>query len=558
MNQDLKIIKKKYGERMMKLCRELFPTMLEKEGLLSQLMLDHFEPSHTLYDDIVLNELEDEFKNYIYSLINVEKKEKIVTKSPKELLEEAGYDLFECHTEEEIQSFKRYYQKDEELCTFNGNRLERCYVFFAVKKDVDNIKREEFKTPEREDLYGTSVISIQFTKDETHTLSIKNRYNHTVNNPDATFSNNLDNIVEGLTESFASKYGMIQADLSGEFEIPNYVKENNGKYYKYNYEINNIYYCTNNVIIDNFEVKKLKHNELLLDYFILDLQDKRITLYDDSIEDSFIDGLQDVKQIQIMKENEDKKIIIKTSKEDAIIKIDDENKIIEYQNNNISRIEDNFLIYNSLLDQIELLKVTEIGNDFLYYNESLTKMEIPRLEKVGMQFLFNNLMLLEVEFLNLKMVDSCFLYSNGFLAKVRLPSVEEIKDNFLACSRLLNEIDLPNVKEIGNYFLSSNQGIKKLELPNVERIGRRFLYSNENIKELYLPKVEKIGSSFLYFNKKIEKLNLSNVTEVEDDFLYSNESLVEINLQNLPEEYYSYLNLYTKELILSQKVKTKG
>ena len=34
MNQELKQIKKKYGERFMHLCRELFSTILEKEGRL--------------------------------------------------------------------------------------------------------------------------------------------------------------------------------------------------------------------------------------------------------------------------------------------------------------------------------------------------------------------------------------------------------------------------------------------------------------------------------------------------------------------------------------------
>lgn len=511
MNQDLKIIKKKYGERMMKLCRELFPTILEKEGLLSQLMLDHFEPSHTLYDDIVLNELEDEFKNYIYSLINVEKKEKIVTKSPKELLEKVGYDLYECHTEEEIQSFKKYYQKDEELCTFNGNRLERCYVFFAVKKDVDEIKREEFKTPKRQDKYGTSVISIQFTKDETHTLSIKNRYNHTVNNPDATFSNNLDNIVDGLTESFASKYGMIQADLSGEFEIPNYVKANNGKYYKYNYEINNIYYCTNNVIIDNFEAKKLEHNKLLLDYFILDLQDKRITLYDDGIEDSFIDGLQDVKQIQIMKENEDKKIIIKTNQEDIIIKINERNEIIEYQNNNINRIENNFLQYNKSLNQINLLNVEKIGDYFLDDNEELIK--------------------------------------------INLPNVEEIGDGFLDDDKLLKQIELPQVIEIGDNFLNYNESVIEISLPKVTKIGNHFLFSNELLSDINLPVIRKIGVNFLYHNRLLRKINLPIVKIIGKNFLYYNKSLIDINLPNLSDEYYWYLNSYVLGTTIHFKAK---
>ena len=62
----------------------------------------------------------------------------------------------------------------------------------------------------RQDEYGTSVISIQFDRDDTHTLSIKNRYNHKVEKPDATFSNNLNNIVAGLTKSFADYKGMRQ------------------------------------------------------------------------------------------------------------------------------------------------------------------------------------------------------------------------------------------------------------------------------------------------------------------------------------------------------------
>ena len=44
MNQDLKIIKNKYGEKMKHLCREMFPTILETPGLLSSILLTHFEP----------------------------------------------------------------------------------------------------------------------------------------------------------------------------------------------------------------------------------------------------------------------------------------------------------------------------------------------------------------------------------------------------------------------------------------------------------------------------------------------------------------------------------
>ena len=210
MNEDLKIIKKKFGEKMMHECRTLFPTLLEQKGLLPKLLLEHFEPSHDLYNDLEKYNLFNSFERYINSLAATNKKEMTVTSlTPEELLDKAGYTLYECKTEEDIQQFKKYYAKGEELCTFRGNRLNRCYVFFAVKKDVANIRREDYKEPFREDTYGTSVISIQFTRDTYTYLSIKNRYNHTVPNPDATFNNNLDNIIPGLSYAFQKQYGLL-------------------------------------------------------------------------------------------------------------------------------------------------------------------------------------------------------------------------------------------------------------------------------------------------------------------------------------------------------------
>ena len=335
MNKDLKIIKKKYGEEMMHLCREIFPTILEHEGLLPKLLLDNFKESRSLVKDIIYNRLEERFKNYIYSKVDVENNyEEVVYKRPDELLKEAGYILYECHSEEEIQSFKKYYASGEELCTFNGGRLDRCFVFFAIKENVNEIKRENFPKPERQDEYGTSVISIQFTRDNSHTLSIKNRYNHRVNNPDSTFGNNLDNIIPGLTNSFDKYYGMHQSHLQGGFEIPRYVKARDGKFYKYNYEINNIYYCENNVIIDNFEVKEYPHEQyIIFDYFILDLKNKLIQKYwnDMELEDSFPNTIGTIKDIKIENDKDNKNILIKTDDSDevdVIITLDKQNRII--------------------------------------------------------------------------------------------------------------------------------------------------------------------------------------------------------------------------------------
>ena len=311
-NKDLVWIKKHYSEKLMHICREQFPTILEKEGLLPKLLSDNFAQTSSLGEDLENWNKIDDFKSFIFSLIDVENNMDIITnKTPEELMDEAGYVLFpECKTEGDIQSFRHYYSRGdgtatpiynggepeyyrgEELCTFNGGRLNYCRVWFAVKKEVlqdeNAIKRAE--RPTRQDDYGTSVLSIQFSKDGYQTLSIKNRYNHTVNQPDATFSNNLDNIIPGLEQAFCHKYNLSIQNNSHSFELYRYVKADDGKFYRYNYEINNIYYCENNVIIDNGSVKKLDNRYVLADYFIIDQSTKKVTLYDNEILDNFIDG----------------------------------------------------------------------------------------------------------------------------------------------------------------------------------------------------------------------------------------------------------------------------
>ena len=197
MNSDLKILKKKYGENFSKLCRNLFPSILEEEGTLVSIITSLFKESHFLCDDLIKYNMVYSFQKLVMNEYGKKTNSVIDTgKSPYELFKEQGYTLKECHTNEEILSYKKYYAKGEELCTFNDNRLKTNRVFFAVKDNALEIERKS--EPQREDEYGTSVLSLQFTID-TNYLSIKNRYNHTVNNPDATYQNNLENIAEGLT-----------------------------------------------------------------------------------------------------------------------------------------------------------------------------------------------------------------------------------------------------------------------------------------------------------------------------------------------------------------------
>ena len=487
-SEELKKIKKVYGESFMKLCRSLFPTLLEQEGKLYEILSSSFSKNcKTLYEDIVREGLEERFKDYIYSKVDVEDTEKMITeKTPYELLEEAGYDLTECLTEEEIQEFKKYYKPGEELCTFRGGRLDRCVVFWAVKKDAEDIDRAEFKNPKREDEYGTSVMGIQFNRQGMCTVSIKNRYNHTVNNPDATYGNDLDRIIPGLTKSFSTllrkEYGLeLNSTNIEQFEIPGYVVANDGKYYKYNMEIDGKYYCPGNIVIaQGGEVTSVANPEegLLIDYFYLDKKEKKIEVCS-NIYDPFVDDLQGIERIEVVKSEDEEvyrviKVYLKDVEEPIIIGIDKNNQIVKYENKNITKIRGNFLHSNKGLTQLEMPNLTKVGSRFLYSNEGLSQLEMPNLTQVG---------------------DS-FLYHNEGLTQLEMPNLTQVGDRFLCNNEGLTQLEMPNLTQVGDSFLHYNKGLTQLEMPNLTQVGSRFLYSNEGLTQLELPNLPELKEKF--------------------------------------------------------------
>lgn len=544
MSKDLIKIKKKYGENMMHLCRELFPTILEEDGMLFELFSYSFEYSRDLYDDVINNSLENNLKNFIYSKLKLIKNYEESNKTPYELLSDAGYYLYECKNENDIQYFKKYYANNEALCSFKGGRLDTCYVFFAVKKNVDEIKREYFTNPMRQDLYGTSVISIQFTRGAVNTLSIKNRYNHTIKdmNPDATFSNNLENIIPGLTRSFEKYFNLnINQNDVGYFEIPGYVRASDGKYYKYNYEINNIYYCCNNIIIDNGKIIRCyqdKEKYLFVDYFILDLVNKKIIKYDDCLIDSFKDGLSNILKIDIKRNKEDFLKTVRISfedKSDVIIKLDKFNRIISYKDDNISHINDNFLHKNKCLEEIDMPNVVSIDNGFLYLNIMLKKIIMNKLIYVGNGFLFKNEFLSEASFMNLHNVGDKFLSLNNSLEWISFPNLYRCNNDFLTKCKSLKIIDAPYLFSVGDNFLRWNKGCSEIYFPNLDFVGDNFMSANDNAEYLFMPALNKTGNNFLYLNKNITSLCLDNLEVVGDNFLRCDKLLNKASFNSLKE-----------------------
>jgi len=567
VNKDLINIKDKYGEKMMHFCRKNFSTILETDGLLYDLLSKHFNYSRFLYDDIVNNSMKNMFKNYIYSLTVVdEEKLPVVPESASELLSIAGYDLYQCFCEEDIQSYRKYYSSEEELCSFRGNRLDDCFVFFAIKKDVDQIRRKDFVNPMRQDRYGTSVISIQFTRGKVNTLSIKNRYNHKVSNPDATFSNNLENIIPGLTRSFERDYNLnINYNIYGSFEMPGYVLANDGKYYKYNYEINNIYYCVDNIIIDNFDVVRdyqEKEKYLIVDYFIIDLVNKKISLYDKKIKDSFIDGLDNIKKIDIVRDKSTGSKILDITfidRNKAYIEIDKYNRIISYKNDNIMNVGNNFLSNNIYLENIDMPNVVSIGDCFLIYNKGVKKICFNKVLSIGGGFLTNNEIIDNIELENVMLIGEHFLCENIGLSKIEMLKLEKVGDEFLEKNRNIYCVNMPNLIYVSDGFLRYNICLKEISLPKLEHVGSNFIAANKIMESIYLPRVIEVEDNFLFSNLIMKTISLESLRTIGHNFMYCNRELENVFLPMLAivGMKFLYKNNNIERLELLELVKTE-
>ena len=454
MSKDYDILKKYYGEKFARLCRECFPTLLEDEGRLSGLIMSKFNPSRFLYDDLVRAEAVENFKGYIYSLaLKDEPVKRDIDKTPEELFDQEGYILYKCESNEDVLKFKKFYARGEEICTFRDiNRIKNYDIFFAIKKNVEEIKRENFKSPRRQDEYGTSVISLQFSKGTKRILSIKNRYNHTVQDPDATFSNDLENIVAGLTDSFRKYYGIELGAVSGGFELPMYAMANDGRFYRYNYEINNVYYCPENIIIMKGEpVRFDKEKYELIDYFIVDREKRRI-YQADNFRDGFIEAVGTPIRIDVVKAKDGKGRVIRiinSSNQEIIISTDLYGRITGFVGESLTELPKGFMYYNKVLKHIECPNIEVMGTFALNMNNSLKELVAPKLKHVGRQCL-----------------DRVFV-----LERLEMPLVEEIEDGSFQSIVGVKELRLDNLKKVGDDCFVYCSDLEMLMAPKLESVG---------------------------------------------------------------------------------------
>ncbi len=518
-NKDLKILKKYYGEDFAHLARHLFPTLLEDSGLLSSTIYNYFAPTRKLYEMLVSEDRLEDFTRFIYSKSGKSLSGENIdsSKSAVELMKEAGYKLYpECKTEKDIQYFRKYYTVGEQICTFRDRRLNTCRVWFAVKKNAEKIDRDTFCNPKREDEYGTSVISIQFTKGPSSILSIKNRYNHSVKNPDATFSNNLDNIIPGLTDAFVRDYNINLEIKEEDFQLRHFVKSaSTNKLHYYNIKSEYVYFCENNIMIDKFGERYFdKARYLLVDEYLFDFKNKTINTFDYNKDDSFIKAIGKIKDLKLfINKDKDKEIEIYPEKGEKIVVVAGKtNAMIKYSNPNQKYAGSGFLNLNENLVEIDLKNLKYAENDFLTNNQDLTIANLPNLQGAGYSFLF----------------------ANNALKELSLPKLEFMAGKFLNWNEKLEKLEIPNVKYIGDTCLSLNKNLTELVLPKLKYVGKYFLFENNNIKKFIAPKLKYMGKAFLYSNSTLNEYDFSKLKKFESYSFNSSELCDEI-LKNAKE-----------------------
>ena len=577
------ILKKKFGETASKKIRQFIPFALDYPNEFATFISNKIPEKEDIpfIVEHLGKRLDGLFRLETDKTIDVVEEN---NKTPEELSKEAGYVFHRPKSVDDILVFKKDFDNGEVLCTFNNveGRERDNFIFWLRRNDAETVLPAKKLTQEylsedtegsklwrnyldkngrknedgsynlsgiealRQDPYGTSSMSVQIGR-RNGSISIKNRYNHTVSNPDATFGNDLNKVIDGLNEAVFNIEGVPKKSTQ-ELSLPDQiVSDNKGRFFRFDNEFDGIYFSKNGYMKDGEITLIDKSSQRMIDQYLFDSKSKKITSIT-NIEYEYNLGLKNINKISFEKD----KIDIKTEDGDLSIELiggiadkvyGDITKIGNYflsNNQTITsvdlpsnvEIKDNFLQRNLILTSINLPSNVEIGNSFLSQNLLLESIDLPKNNFIGNGFLLNNQVLTSVNLPLNKNILNRFLNRNISLESISLPSNQTIGDNFLNNNEDLKEVDLPENQYISKSFLLSNRYLKNINLPKNKGIGAYFLYNNIVLKNIDLPSNINIGDMFLDANLYLNNINLPNNTYIGYRFLANNESLETLDLPN--------------------------
>ena len=468
---------------------------------------------------------------YLESLKQISIEETGVYQDPLTLLDKAGYDAYYVANLEEQNRIARYFAsaadlenwrinspsaQGEALCTFRDpHRFENYYIINAVKKNVDQIRREDFKGKERrEDEYGTSVISIQILK-KGGFISIKNRYNHTVPNPDNTFNSNPDNIIRGLSSSLRHHFN---TDFSAQkATLPDGYILAGGQIVRYNYEQENIYFGPNFYVKDGV-IHRLKDHEIMINSYVFDMRTKTLSYPGAGSSGRKTEEDTEFKRV-FLKEIEGHKVILKKDKDTQHLFIRKEGEKDPAKDIEILTLKD------GAITALNLPTTTEIGDDFLQNNNArrLRSFSAPRLESMGIGCINATYTLTSITLPNLKRLgNGCFI-SLSNLKSLDLPALTKMGFKCFHYVPELRKVNLPALTSMDWGCFESTDNLESVYLPSLIQMGEDCLHG-EDLRTVNLPALISMGPDCIS-GPRLESVILPKVSEMGDICLSYSESL---------------------------------
>ncbi len=448
---------------------------------------------------------------FLASLLNVNEIKVQSELDPFELLKKAGYNAFYADTEKKKNSIKHYYANKEAICTFRDSERHKNYhIIHCIKEGADKLKRSDFKGHEdRQDEYGTSVISIQILKSGGF-ISIKNRYNHTVQGCDQTFDSNPDNIVLGLSDSlkkyfkvdfFTAKehlpWGFIMVDKK---ILRVYHEEDNvyfgGSFYVKNGEVIPIqkdYQFFYKGFLFDLKAKKVSHffgkNQKFVDLLNQEMRDKTIQRKKTFLGfDLLLDGKE------FLSFNEDYDVIgarFVRAQHLPNHSFEKAEKLMRFEAPNLKTMGDNCLTSTRLF-HLSVPHLVHMGRECFYGGCFVEKLVFDNLKSMGEACFFG---VHSKEFIapNLKSVSKSSLGLCDF-EKIYAPKVQMVAFEAICQNKNLKTLFLPKCMQIGYDAITICQNLETLHLPRLKYVAHGAVSCNDNLKKVYVPKLVRSDS----------------------------------------------------------------
>ena len=431
-----------------------------------------------------------------------------------QLAEKAGYKVIYADSLEKQNSIQDLFALNEGLCTFkDSNRFKNYHIFHLIKEGAEKLNRADFYgKEEREDAYGTSVLSIQISK-QGGFIKICNRYNHTVENPDNTFYSNPDKIIDGMTLAIEKFLG--EPIKCCKWPVPDCFVSLNGCLYRYYLEDNNIY------VGEDFYIKKNelflihKDYQTIVDCFLVDFKKNEINLIcNEACFSSYYSRINEANLFPLIQEE------VKTGRLNP--KKEGDLTVICLDGRPILKAR------NGLLTYIHLTKPEKLTDRIFEHHDTIEEVYLDNLKDIGnicASYSFSvcpNLKVLSLP--KLKWLENDSVKHLPTLEKLDLSSVQEIGYACLSHLDSMQKISLPQCEELGHFSLSYNKTLQSISLPKVSGMVDNAIKDNPLLEEIAIPLLEEKLSNISqenieYFKigevwpKKIKSNNLSKIQD---------------------------------------------